>query len=85
MCSIALTSVASGSAEENQKNFLLECDQAADPREEVFQAAVQRKWILVGLTAESASLEDVFVRLTTREADGVAVETTTGDSTEEVA
>lgn len=77
-------SVASGSEEEGQKNFLLECDQSADPREEVFQAAVQKKWILLGLTAEGASLEDVFVRLTTREEDGVAVEAATDDSTEEV-
>jgi ABC-2 type transport system ATP-binding protein len=77
-------SVAAGSVEESQKNYLLECDQAADPRQGVFEAAVENKWILLGLTAESASLEDVFVRLTTREAEGVVVEAPSGTSEQEV-
>ena len=39
----------------------------SDPREEVFRLAVERGWTLTTLAAEKASLEDVFVRLTTRE------------------
>jgi ABC-2 type transport system ATP-binding protein len=43
----------------------------ADPREAVFRLAVERGWVLLGLTPQRATLEDVFVRLTTRE-DAVA-------------
>ncbi len=39
-----------------------------DLREAVFHLAVERGWVLTELTAERASLEDVFVRLTTRDA-----------------
>jgi ABC-2 type transport system ATP-binding protein len=40
---------------------------AADPREEVFRAVVERGWVLLEMTRERASLEDVFVRLTTHD------------------
>jgi len=50
--------------------FLIEHHAEADPREAVFHLAVDRDWVLLGLTPESATLEDVFVRLTT--ADDVA-------------
>ncbi len=39
----------------------------ADPREAAFRLAVERGWVLTELTPERASLEDVFVRLTTRD------------------
>jgi ABC-2 type transport system ATP-binding protein len=45
--------------------FLAEHVVDSDPREAVFRLAVERGWVLVGLTPEAASLEDVFVRLTT--------------------
>jgi len=45
--------------------FLLEHTTDADPREAVFHLAVDRGWVLLGLTPEQATLEDVFVRLTT--------------------
>lgn len=38
-----------------------------DPREEIFRAAVDNGWVLLGLEQERASLEDVFIRLTTGE------------------
>jgi ABC-2 type transport system ATP-binding protein len=41
----------------------------ADPRPAIFRAAVDHGWVLLGLSEERASLEDVFVRLTTREED----------------
>ncbi len=47
--------------------FELECESGSDIREDVFRAAVSNHWVLLGLTEERASLEDVFVRLTTRE------------------
>ncbi|HVT57630.1 MAG TPA: ATP-binding cassette domain-containing protein [Thermoanaerobaculia bacterium] len=48
-------------------SLVLECERGADPREEVFHAAVEHGWTLLELTPERASLEDVFVRLTTRD------------------
>jgi hypothetical protein len=47
--------------------FRLEHTADSDPREAIFQLAVDRGWVLTTLVAEKASLEDVFVRLTTRE------------------
>jgi ABC-2 type transport system ATP-binding protein len=43
----------------------LEVDEGADPREAVFRAAVAHGWVLLEMAEERASLEDVFVRLTT--------------------
>ncbi len=40
----------------------------ADPEEQLFQLAVQNRWILTELQREAMSLEQVFTRLTTREA-----------------
>jgi len=50
--------------------FLIEHVAEADPREAVFHLVVDHGWILLGLTPERATLEDVFVRLTT--ADDIA-------------
>jgi ABC-2 type transport system ATP-binding protein len=52
----------------------LECDRSADVREPVFQAAVEKGWVLLGLGEEKASLEDVFVRLTTHDRAAEAAE-----------
>jgi ABC-2 type transport system ATP-binding protein len=43
----------------------------ADPRAAIFRLAVERGWVLIGLTPEQVSLEDVFVRLTTAD-DAIA-------------
>jgi ABC-2 type transport system ATP-binding protein len=48
--------------------FVLDCRGGADVREEVFKAAVQRGWVLLELATERATLEDLFVRLTTHDA-----------------
>jgi len=45
----------------------LECEAEADPREDIFRLAVDKGWVLLHLTEQQASLEDVFVRLTTRD------------------
>lgn len=51
-----------------ETGFLVECARGADPREAIFRAAVEKGWVLLELHAAKASLEDVFVRLTTRDA-----------------
>ena len=48
-------------------SWVLECGPAADPREEVFRAAVDRGWVLLELARERTTLEDIFVRLTTHD------------------
>ncbi len=45
--------------------FRLAASVDADPRAEIFRLAVARGWTLVELAQSKASLEDVFVRLTT--------------------
>ncbi|KAB2959387.1 MAG: ATP-binding cassette domain-containing protein [Thermoanaerobaculia bacterium] len=52
------------------RRFVLACARGADPRAEVFRLAAASGWTLVGLAASRASLEDVFVRLTTRDEEG---------------
>jgi len=49
----------------NVSHFDLEVAPEADPREEIFQHAVQHGWTLRELRREQPSLEDIFVRLTT--------------------
>ncbi len=44
-----------------------------DPREAIFHLAVVKGWVLTALTPERATLEDVFVRLTTRDTADPAV------------
>lgn len=50
----------------------LRCAPGSDPREEVFRLAVAQGWVLLELAERRASLEDVFVRLTTRDSGGDA-------------
>lgn len=48
--------------------WLLECERGSDPREQVFRTAVERGWVLLELARErGATLEDIFVRLTTQD------------------
>jgi ABC-2 type transport system ATP-binding protein len=49
------------------RRFALVARDGADPRADVFRLAVERGWTLTGLAATRASLEEVFVRLTTRD------------------
>ena len=52
-----------------ETRYFLETAAGEDLREVVFRAAVARGWVLLELAEEKASLEDVFVRLTSRDAD----------------
>jgi ABC-2 type transport system ATP-binding protein len=54
-------------AEGDGCRFVLESAQYVDLRESIFHLAVERDWVLLELVEESASLEDIFVRLTTQE------------------
>ena len=47
--------------------FDVETSEGADVREAIFQLAVERQWTLRELSRSQASLEDVFIQLTTRE------------------
>lgn len=53
--------------------FDLECSAGEDLREAVFRAAVARDWVLLELIEKKASLEDVFVRLTAKDAAAEAM------------
>jgi ABC-2 type transport system ATP-binding protein len=54
-------------SDRGEGRYFLEHVAGSDPREAVFRMAVERDWVLLALTPQRASLEDVFVRLTTRE------------------
>ncbi|HVS01154.1 MAG TPA: ABC transporter ATP-binding protein [Thermoanaerobaculia bacterium] len=47
--------------------YAVEGGREADLREPLFRLAVERGWVLLELAEERASLEDIFVRLTTRD------------------
>jgi len=49
-------------------SFTLECEPGGDPREAVFRTAVERGWVILELARDrGATLEDIFVRLTTHD------------------
>jgi ABC-2 type transport system ATP-binding protein len=53
--------------------FEVQADAGADVREAIFRLAVERQWALLHLAPTQASLEDVFIHLTTQEQEpGVA-------------
>jgi len=55
------------SSESGETRVRLECDEGVDCREDVFRKAVANGWTLRELVGETATLEDVFVRLTTQD------------------
>ncbi|HVR28849.1 MAG TPA: ATP-binding cassette domain-containing protein [Thermoanaerobaculia bacterium] len=61
--------VAADGAPNGPVRFSLECAHGRDPRETIFRLAVERGWVLLELAQAKASLEDIFVRLTTREGE----------------
>jgi ABC-2 type transport system ATP-binding protein len=50
--------------------FDVETNAGADVREAIFRLAVERRWSLRELAQTQASLEDVFIHLTTHEQTG---------------
>ena len=71
-----VASVVTGDRAEDtaEARFHVETAAGQDLRETVFRAAVERGWVLLELIEEKASLEDVFVRLTSRDADAALEE-----------
>jgi ABC-2 type transport system ATP-binding protein len=58
---------------DHDRAWRLECERGADPREGVFRAAVAHGWVLLELAREQgATLEDIFVRLTTHDTAAAA-------------
>jgi ABC-2 type transport system ATP-binding protein len=66
---IAVSAPGAQGGGDGAAHFSLECGEGRDPREAVFRLAVERGWVLLELQQSKASLEDIFVRLTTREGD----------------
>jgi ABC-2 type transport system ATP-binding protein len=64
--------------------YSLECAHGMDPREAVFQTVVAQGWTLLELAEEKASLEEIFVRLTTQETAATSLTADSGGSDEEV-
>ncbi|MBI3291591.1 MAG: ABC transporter ATP-binding protein [Elusimicrobia bacterium] len=58
--------------------FLLEAAPGADPREAVFNLAVQFRWTLLELKMETASLEEIFRQLTIEEGGAVGTSPSPG-------
>ena len=50
---------------ETGREWVVESEGEHDPREAVFRCAVEQGWVLLEMSRTQASLEDVFVRLTT--------------------
>ena len=57
-----------GIAPTGDGSWRLECEPGVDPREEVFRTVVEKGWVLLELARDrGATLEDIFVRLTTHD------------------
>ena len=70
MTGVDAVAVAGGTdSAEAESRFQVEAAAGHDLREACFRAAVERGWVLLELAEQKASLEDVFVRLTSRDPD----------------
>jgi ABC-2 type transport system ATP-binding protein len=58
---------ASDVRSEGNGRFRVTVEGGADLRRDVFNLAVEKKWVLLELTQTMPSLEDIFLRLTTRD------------------
>ena len=58
----------------------LECAEGIDVRETVYRQAVENRWTMRELAGETATLEDIFVRLTTRDQAEAPAETEPADA-----
>ena len=56
--------------------FVLEADKDRDVREEIFNAFVENRWVLLEMKKEAVTLEEVFHQITTRETEETAGEVT---------
>jgi ABC-2 type transport system ATP-binding protein len=65
---LALVPGVAGVSEDGDGRYRIEHSADTDPREAIFRLAVMRGWVLLELAQEKATLEDVFVRITTHDA-----------------
>ncbi len=65
--------------------FRVECEAGEDLRETVFRAAVENDWVLLELAEKTASLEDIFVRLTAESAAADSAQSAAEDSAQSAA
>ena len=64
----SVTSVASaGEGAEGYVRYVIKCKNGVDIGEEVFRAAVENGWTVNEIRRETLSLEDIFLKLTTKE------------------
>lgn len=63
-----VTGVRPGAGGSDGGAWVVEHEPGTDPRESLFLEAVQRGWVLLEMTRERVTLEDIFVRLTTHDA-----------------
>ncbi len=52
--------------------FDVEARPGVDLRESIYRLAVEQRWVVLELSQQRASLEDVFIQLTTKETDSAA-------------
>jgi ABC-2 type transport system ATP-binding protein len=74
----ALPGVTAARAGAAEGGWIVEHEKGTDLREAVFRAAVEQGWVLLEMTRERATLEDIFVRLTTHD---VAAAASAGEET----
>jgi ABC-2 type transport system ATP-binding protein len=53
-----------GTLPQGAVSYTVKCGEGEDPREQIFHLAVQRGWVLLGMSMEQVSLEEVFRKLT---------------------
>ncbi|HEX7180627.1 MAG TPA: ATP-binding cassette domain-containing protein [Thermoanaerobaculia bacterium] len=69
-----VTGVRPGAGGSEGGAWVVEHEPGTDPRESLFLEVVQRGWVLLEMTRERVTLEDIFVRLTTHDAAREAAE-----------
>jgi len=62
-----VVSARAGAATGSDAAWVIEHEKGTDLREAIFREAVERGWVLLEMIRERASLEDIFVRLTTHD------------------
>jgi hypothetical protein len=60
--SISVKSILS--TDKDSKKVVLEYKNSSDPRKDVFEYAVKKKWVLIHMNSSKRNLEDIFRKLT---------------------
>jgi ABC-2 type transport system ATP-binding protein len=60
--SISVKSILS--TDKDSKKIVLEYKNSSDPRKDVFEYAVKKKWVLIHMNSSKRNLEDIFRKLT---------------------